>query len=97
MSVNREDVLKIAHLARLELSEDEVTKYTEQLNSILNYMEKLNELDTDKVEPMSHPHDIRNVLRADELKPSLPRGEAMRNAPKRSDIYFKVPKVLKHG
>ena len=97
MSINRDDVLKIAHLARLELSEEEVEKYTGQLNSILNYMEKLNELDTEEVEPMSHPHDIRNVMRPDELKPSLSREEAMRNAPKRTDIYFKVPKVLNNG
>ena len=64
------------------------------MNSILAYMEKLNELDTTNVEPLSHVMDITNVFREDETRPSLPREKALGNAPDRSEKFFKVPKVI---
>ena len=63
-------------------------------NEILNYVEKLNELDTDNVEPLNHPIENVNVFREDELKPSVDTEEALKNAPDRTDEFFKVPKVI---
>lgn len=94
MSVTLAEVEKIAQLAHLDLSEDEKKKFPEQLNQILQYMDKLNELDTTGVEPMSHPQELSNVFRKDEVQPSLPVEEALKNAPARSGNYFKVPKVI---
>jgi aspartyl-tRNA(Asn)/glutamyl-tRNA(Gln) amidotransferase subunit C len=94
MAVTLEDVEKIADLARLKLNEDEKEKMTGQLNMILNYMEKLNELNTDHVEPLAHTQELYNVFREDEVKPSLPVDKALENAPERMDNYFKVPKVI---
>jgi aspartyl-tRNA(Asn)/glutamyl-tRNA(Gln) amidotransferase subunit C len=94
MSVTVQDVEKIADLARLKLNEDEKEKMTGQLNLILDYMEKLNELDTDQVEPLAHAQELYNVFRDDVVKPSLPVEKALENAPERVDNYFKVPKVI---
>ena len=68
--------------------------FTSQLNEILNYVDKLNELDTENVEPLSHPVEEFNKFRDDELKPSIEREEALKNAPDRTDEFFKVPKVI---
>lgn len=94
MSVTRKDVEYIAQLARLRFKDEELENFTHQLNEILNYVEKLNELDTDDVEPLNHPIENVNVFREDELKPSVDTEEALKNAPDRTDEFFKVPKVI---
>jgi len=94
MTVTLNDVEHVAKLARLKLSDEEKTKFTEQLNAILKYAEKLNELDTDGVEPTSHVLPVRNVLREDVARPSWPIEETMKNAPDEEDGHFRVPAVL---
>lgn len=94
MAVTIKDVEHIAELARLKFNEKELNNFTHQLNEILSYVEKLNELDTENVEPLSHPVENINVFRDDEVKPSVPRGEALKNAPDKNDSFFKVPKVI---
>jgi len=94
MAVTKKEVEQIAELARLQLDESELEDYTIQLNKILEYVEKLNELDTEKVKPLSHPIEGENVFREDIVKPSVDREEALKNAPSKDDEYFKVPKVI---
>lgn len=94
MSVTINDVEHIAKLARLEFTDVEKVKLVEQLNEILSYMEKLNEVDTSNVEPLSHVIELRNVFREDTVRPSSPREDILKNAPDRTEEFFKVPKVL---
>ena len=94
MSLTREDVEKVALLSRLQLSDGEIATLTEQLGDIVQYVEQLNELDTDNVQPMAHAVEISNVLVEDAARPSLPREEALANAPKRDDECYRVPAVL---
>jgi aspartyl-tRNA(Asn)/glutamyl-tRNA(Gln) amidotransferase subunit C len=94
VSVTVKDVEHVASLARLSFSEDEKLKLVEQLNTILEYVDQLNELDTADVEPLSHVIELSNVFRKDELRPSLSREEALQNAPSRTEKFFKVPKVI---
>ena len=94
MSVTIKDVEHIAKLAKLEFNEDEKAKFTEQFNEILAFMEKLNELDTSKVEPLSQVIELQNVFREDVVKPSIATEEALKNAPAKTDKFFKVPKVI---
>jgi aspartyl-tRNA(Asn)/glutamyl-tRNA(Gln) amidotransferase subunit C len=94
MSITIRDVEHVAKLARLDLSEDEKSMFTEQLNAILKYAEKLNALDTDGVEPTSHAMPLSNVMREDEVRPSLPIEKVILNAPDEEDGQFKVPAVL---
>lgn len=94
MSITTKDVEHVANLARLELSDSEKSQFTEQLNAILKYAEKLNSLDTDNVEPTSHVLPITNVMRADEERPSLPIEKVLLNAPDEEDGQIKVPAVL---
>lgn len=94
MGVTVKDVEHVANLARLELSEEEKHKFAEQLTQILQYAEKLNELDTDNVEPMSHAVPHFNVMRDDEVKPSLDMEQIMLNAPDEEDGQFRVPAIL---
>ena len=94
MAVTKKDVEYIAALARLKFNDVELENYTHQLNDILKYVEKLNELNTDDVEPLSHPVENANVFREDKLKPSISTEEALKNAPNRTDEFFKVPKVI---
>ncbi len=94
MAVTKKDVEYIADLARLKFNEDELEKFTGQLNEILSYVEKLNELDTSNVEPLSHPVAGSNVFREDIVKPSIDREEALKNAPDKNELFFKVPKVI---
>jgi aspartyl-tRNA(Asn)/glutamyl-tRNA(Gln) amidotransferase subunit C len=94
MSVTMHDVEHVAALARLSFTEEEKQKLTAQLNEILRYMELLNTVDTDNVEPLSHVIELQNVFREDVLRPSLPREEALKNAPARTEEFFKVPKVI---
>ena len=94
MSVTKKDVEYIAALARLKFKDEELEKFTHQLNDILGYMDKLNELNTDNIEPLSHPVENKNVFRDDILKKSISTDEALKNAPSRTDEHFKVPKVI---
>ena len=87
-------VRKVAKLARLELTDTEITEFTGQLNAILEYVEKMNELDTEKVEPLAHCLPISNCLRPDNPEKSLGTEKALANAPQRQGYYFKVPKIL---
>lgn len=95
MSISREEVLHVAHLARLEFSDKEVELFTTQLADILNYVAKLNELDTTDVEPTYHAVPLSNVFREDEVNPSSPVEEVLANAPERENGFFVVPKVIK--
>ena len=91
MAISREEVLHVAALARLELTEDEVERFTEQLGAILEAVGKVSELDLEGVEPLSHPLDLVNVWAEDEPRPSLPVDEALANAPADEDSHFRVP------
>ena len=93
MSISREDVLHVADLARLEIPEDEVERVREQLGAILEAVGKVSELDLADVEPTSHPLDLVNAWGEDEPRPSLPREEALANAPDPADGSFRVPAV----
>jgi aspartyl-tRNA(Asn)/glutamyl-tRNA(Gln) amidotransferase subunit C len=85
---------EVAHLARLELTPEEEQKLGAQLGSILTYIEKLKEVDVSNVEPTAHAFPLVNVTRPDEVRPSLPHQEAMRNAPAEANGLFVVPKIV---
>ena len=85
---------KVAKLARLELTDAEVREFTGQLSAILEYVEKMNELDTNNVEPLAHCLPVSNVFREDCVKESLGTEKALANAPQRDGGFFKVPKIL---
>jgi aspartyl-tRNA(Asn)/glutamyl-tRNA(Gln) amidotransferase subunit C len=89
-----DDVRKVARLARLDLSADDLDQMARQLSAIIGYVDQLKELNTDSVEPLAHPLPVQNIFRADELRPSLPVGEALHNAPARSGDFFAVPAIL---
>lgn len=89
-----EEVEHVANLARLVFNEEEKKKLTEQLGRILDYIEQLNELDTEDVEPTSHVIPIKNVVRPDVVRPSLTRDDALANAPSDVDGLFEVPKIV---
>jgi aspartyl-tRNA(Asn)/glutamyl-tRNA(Gln) amidotransferase subunit C len=91
MAITREEVLHVARLARLELADDEIERFTEQLSAILEAVAKVSELDLSDVEPTAHPLDLVNVWVDDEPRPSLPIDEALANAPEREAGFFKVP------
>jgi aspartyl-tRNA(Asn)/glutamyl-tRNA(Gln) amidotransferase subunit C len=94
MSLSLDQVRKVAKLARLELSEPDLARMQQQLSAILAYVEELNALNTDGVEPLAHPLPVSNVFRPDEEKPSLPPAEALQNAPSKVGDYFGVPAVF---
>lgn len=94
MSVTIQEVEHVATLARLAFTEEEKHKLVSHLNEVLQYIEQLNTLDTSNVEPLSHVIELGSVFRADELKPSVTREEALKNAPARTEKFFKVPKVI---
>lgn len=94
MSLTKQEVEHISRLARLELSDTEKEEYTGQLNEILSFVEKLNQLDTTGIEPTAHAIEVQNVFRKDEIKPPMDPELALSNAPDRVDNYFKVPKIL---
>ena len=88
------DIKYVAHLARLHLTPDEEKKLGAQLGGILGYIEKLKELDVTGVEPTAHAVPLVNVTRPDEVRPSLPHDDALRNAPARANGLFMVPKIV---
>ena len=91
MAISRDEVLHVARLARLELSEEEVERFAEQLSAILEAVGKVSELDLEGVEPTAHPLDLVNVWAEDEPRPSLSVDEALANAPDRKGDSFRVP------
>lgn len=92
--LSEEDVLKVASLSRLKLSETEVNALGKQMGSVLKYIAMLDELDTEAIEPMAHAIEISDVFREDQLKESLPREKALSNAPQTDGNYFLVPAIL---
>jgi len=94
MQISQKEVLQVAKLARLEIREDELENMTEQLDRILSYVAKLDELNTDGVTPTTHAIAIDNAFREDKIQDSLPRQEALANAPEQNGESFVVPKVI---
>jgi len=94
MEINNETVDKLAHLARLEFSADDKENLKKDLSRIISWIDKLNELDTENVEPLIYMSNEINVLRADKMHNSVSHEEALLNAPKKDSDYFRVPKVL---
>lgn len=95
MEVNNELVDKLAHLARLQFDDVEKAAIKTDLQRMIQFVEKLNELDTSGVAPLLHMSDNVNVLREDEVKGSIERTEGLKNAPVQDGVFFKVPKVIK--
>ena len=91
MAIDRDEVLHVARLARLALTDEEVERLGAQLNAILEAVGKVSELDLEGVEPTAHPLDLVNVWAEDEPRPSLPVEGALANAPDREQGFFKVP------
>jgi aspartyl-tRNA(Asn)/glutamyl-tRNA(Gln) amidotransferase subunit C len=89
--IDRDQVLHVAKLARLKVSDDEVDRMAEELSKILEHVETMNELDLEGVEPTSHVVDLTNVLREDVPRPGLPREKALEQAPDAADGGFRVP------
>ena len=92
--IDLEQVRKVAHLARLELEAEEEEQFTTQLNSILEYVEQLNELDTAEVPPTTRAIEVSNIHRADQLETFGDRESLLSNAPAREDDFIKVPKIM---
>jgi aspartyl-tRNA(Asn)/glutamyl-tRNA(Gln) amidotransferase subunit C len=94
MKIDKETLQKIAHLARLEFDEKDAEKMMQDMTNLVSFVEKLNEVDTTGIEPLTTMSHEINMLREDEVKPHLPHEEALKNAPKKDSDYFRVPKVL---
>jgi aspartyl-tRNA(Asn)/glutamyl-tRNA(Gln) amidotransferase subunit C len=94
MKIQRSDVQHVAELARLRFDEEELERFTKQLNDILTFMEKLNELDTFHVPPTTHAMELSNVFRQDRIRESLLQEQALANAPRSAQGSFQVPRVI---
>lgn len=94
MAISPKDVERLAHLARIQLSAEELARFAGQLDGILTYVEKLKQANTEGVPPTSHVLPLNNVFREDKPLPSLPVDRALANAPEKEGPYFKVPKVI---
>lgn len=94
MKISKEEVEYVAHLARLEFGAEEVEKFTLQLDNILSYIDKLNQADTNGVEPMTHAMPMANAFREDVVTPSLSNEAAVANGPEIRGSSFRVPKVI---
>ena len=92
--ITLKEVEHVARLARLDLSEPAKERMRSQLDAILTYIDKLRQLNTERVEPTSHAIPMVNVMREDEVRPSLPAGEMLANAPEREADFFRVPKII---
>ena len=88
------DIAKVARLARLALTEEQLAEYGAQLQDILEHAERVGALPTEGVPPTSHPLPMTNAFRTDEVRPSLDREEVLQQAPDREDEYFRVPRIL---
>lgn len=94
MKITKEEIQNLGHLSRLEISDQMMETTEKALNDILDYVAELETLDLEGVQPMAHAVQLTNVLRKDEVKPSLEHEQALRNAPESEDGYFKVPRVV---
>ena len=94
MSIGPEDINKIAHLARLQIDEDKIEKITGDITNILSLVDQLQNANTDNIEPMAHPMDATQILRADEVTETNQREKLQANAPNAEDGLFLVPKVI---
>ncbi|HCP14512.1 MAG TPA: Asp-tRNA(Asn)/Glu-tRNA(Gln) amidotransferase subunit GatB [Peptococcaceae bacterium] len=94
MTITIETVQHIAHLAKLQLSDTEMSRLADEMEKIVGFADKLGELDIEGVKPTTHAVAVHNVLRDDELKPSYDRGKILQNAPERDAACFLVPKVV---
>jgi aspartyl-tRNA(Asn)/glutamyl-tRNA(Gln) amidotransferase subunit C len=94
MSLTREEVLKVAKLSMLEFKESEVVNLQNELNDILNFVSKLDEANVEGIEPLEQVNELVNVFREDEIKESLPREEAVKNAPESVEGTFVVPRTV---
>lgn len=94
MKITHEEVEHVANLARLNMSEEELARMTVQLDTILSYVDKLDELETANVAPTTHAFSISNAFREDEMQESLPREEALANGPKENGEAFVVPRII---
>ena len=94
MAIDRKTVEKVAKLARLQLTNDELDRYGSQLGAILDYIAKLEKLDVSGLEPLAQAVDTPNIFRADEPRPSLSRDAALQNAPEKTGDFFIVPKII---
>jgi aspartyl-tRNA(Asn)/glutamyl-tRNA(Gln) amidotransferase subunit C len=94
MSINKETLEKIAHLARLQFDEKSEERMLKDLNNMLSFVEKLQELDTEEVEPLQAMTFENNQLRVDEVKNQISKEEGLKNAPKKDEDYLRVPKVI---
>jgi aspartyl-tRNA(Asn)/glutamyl-tRNA(Gln) amidotransferase subunit C len=94
MNIDKESLQKIAHLARLEMPESAEKEMMDSLNSVLTWMEELNEINTDNVKPLTHMSLEINALREDIVIPNISREQGLKNAPKQDGEYFRVPKVM---
>ena len=94
MAINKDQVKYVAKLARIDLDEANLDKFTKQMDKILQFMETLKELDTTDTAPSNHALSIKNVFRKDENKPSLANDNVLQNAPAKENEHFKVPKII---
>jgi len=97
MNIDNETIARMAHLARLDVNENEQDSLLKDMNNILHFMEKLNELDTSEVEPLIYLTDEYNVFRKDEIRSEVQPAEALKNAPEHDGVYFHVEKVIDKG
>lgn len=93
-ALSSDEIRKVAQLANLEISDTELEQMSNHLSSILDYVDVLNQVDTEQVEPLAHPIEVVNVFREDEQTEMLSREEALKNAPKTDGKYFVVPAIL---
>ena len=94
MKLSNEDIKKIADLSKLEFNPEEAENFKSDLNEILDYIEQLNELDTSGVEPLFNVLDLKDILRKDEVKKSLPKEEILKNSPEKDGNFIIVPKII---
>jgi aspartyl-tRNA(Asn)/glutamyl-tRNA(Gln) amidotransferase subunit C len=94
MNIDKDSLQKIAHLARLEMPESAEKEMMDSLNSVLTWMEELNEINTDNVKPLTHMSLEINILRDDKVIPNISREQGLKNAPKQDGEYFRVPNVM---
>ena len=94
MAITLDEAKWIAHLARLDVGAEELSTFVQQLSAILDYMQQLQQVNTDGIEPLAHPLPVQNVFREDEPAPSLPVDEALANAPRRLGDFYGVPAVF---
>lgn len=92
--LSKKDVEHVAWLAHIELSEEEKDLFTEQFNDILEYFKKIDEIDTEDIEPTYHVLDLKNVTRKDEIVPSMSSEEALKQAPRKQKKFFKAPRIV---